>query len=368
VMPMTFAEHEDLVPLLALARSRGVGPVLCRRLLRRSGDPRRAYEALAALVGKGRLRGVRVCPLERAAEEVVRIRERGWRLLGLGGPGYPEGLAALDDAPPVLMVGGDLACFGRPMVAVVGARHASVAGCRFARTLAQDLSAAGVCVVSGLARGIDGAAHEGALAGAAGTVAVLAAGLDRVYPPEHRDLFARIRRRGVVMSEHPLGAPPLARHFPRRNRLIAALVRAVVVVEASERSGSLMTARLALDLGREVLAVPGSPTDPRHAGTNRLLREGAHLVERAEDVLALFSGPIAAAPPPAFQMPATGPAGGGDLTRRLLDALGPEPVPVDVLVRELGVEAAALQEALVGLEVEGLVLRHPGNRISRLDG
>ncbi len=367
MVPMAFAEHEDLVFLLALALSRGVGPVLCRQLLRRLGDPRRAYEALPGLIGKGRLKGVRVCPLERAAEELARIRERGWRLLGLGGPGYPEGLAALEDAPAVLMVGGDVACFDRPMVAVVGARNASLAGCRFARSLARDLSLAGVCVVSGLARGIDGAAHEGALAGAAGTVAVLAAGLDRVYPPEHRDLFGRILRRGVVVSEHPLGAPPLARHFPRRNRLIAALVRAVVVVEASERSGSLMTARLALDLGREVLAVPGSPADPRHAGTNRLLREGALLVERAEDVLALFPGPHAT-PPCARPLTATGPVGERDLARRLLDALGREPVPVDALVRELGVEAAALQEALVGLEVEGLVLRHPGNRISRLDG
>lgn len=379
---------------IALARTPGIGPRLYARLLDRFGSGEAALAALPRLVDLGRLPQVRPVAIEAAARELERAEALGVRFVLQGGPGYPARLLHLDDPPPVIALAGDPRLLARRMVAVVGARNASAAGMALTREIARDLAAAGLCVVSGLARGIDAAAHEGALTVDGATLAVLACGLDVAYPPENARLQERIRRHGLLLSERPLGAVPKARHFPARNRLIAALAELVLVVEAAERSGSLVTARFAAELGREVAAVPGSPADARHRGTNRLLREGAHLVESAADVLALLgdrpappaprrrrppqpdlplepwedaeSSPPAEEPSPPAR-PAAGPAEGGDgsLAERLLALLGPDPVGFDELVRAAGAPADAVREALFELELTGAVRWHSGDRIAR---
>jgi DNA processing protein len=274
----------------------------------------------------------------------------------------------------VLAVLGDVAALHGPAVAIVGARNASTNGCRFAKALAAELAAAGLVVVSGLARGIDTAAHEGALAAGGRTVAVIASGVDVPYPAENEPLARRVAEQGAVVSERPLGAAPQARHFPRRNRIIAGLALGVVVVEAAPGSGSLITARLAAEQGREVMAVPGSPMDPRHQGTNALLRDGASLVQGAVDVLELLRplmGPPRRPPMPRPQarpgvVPPSAPADA--LPERLVERLGPEPVALDDLVRDSGASVAAVQDALLELELAGRLERHPGNRVAlRLD-
>ena len=376
-------DHRERIARIALARSAGIGPVLYFRLLARFGSARTALEALPRLVAAGRLPRVRPASPADAARELERAARLAVHVVLHGEPGYPERLRELEDPPPVVVLAGRRELLGRPSVAVVGARNASANGRAFAAELARELADAGVCVVSGLARGIDAAAHEGALAGPGSTLAVLASGIDRPYPPENAALMREIGTRGLLLSERPLGAEPRARHFPHRNRLIAALVAGVVVVEAAARSGSLMTARLALELGREVMAVPGTPLDPRHVGTNRLLREGAHLVERAEDVLAVLdslppasfrahrgqrSGGTGQAPQPPPERKAAAEDAADGLEARLLAALGPEPVGLDLLVRQCGRTASEVQEALFTLELEGLIDRHPGNRVSRRSG
>ncbi len=372
---------------LALARSRGIGPRLWARLLDRFGSGERALAELPRLVASGRLPRVVPADPETVAREWARAEALGIRLVLRGEGDYPARLHHLEDPPPVVALAGDPATLRGPAVAVVGARHAGAAGMALARELAAGLAAAGVTVVSGLARGIDAAAHEGSLTVDGRAVAVLASGLDRVYPPEHGPLQARIRRHGLLLSERALGAAPKARHFPRRNRLIAALVDCVVVVEAAERSGSLMTARLAAELGREVAAVPGGPGDPRHRGTNRLLREGAHLVEGAEDVLALLamsprstppappagprasaSGDGAGAPVPASAATPAGPPAPGSLCARLRELLGPEPLALDELARAVGRTAGEVREALAELELSEPLEWHAGDRVARLSG
>jgi DNA processing protein len=257
----------------------------------------------------------------------------------------------------------------RPMVAIVGARNASVNGRTLAKRLAADLGRAGLVVASGLARGIDAAAHEGALA--TGTVAVMAGGLDVVYPPEHGALFHEVVATGAAVSEMPPGTQPQASHFPRRNRIVSGLALGVVVVEAAPRSGSLITARMAAEQGREVFAVPGSPLDPRARGTNGLLRDGATLVESAEDVLAaladLLRRPLGEGRRSAYLAPSGGPPDERSLARArqgVIDALGAAPVGVDDIVRHLGIEMPVLQMALLELELAGRVERHPGGRVS----
>jgi len=255
------------------------------------------------------------------------------------------------------------------MVAVVGARNASASGQRFARQLAADLGAAGLAVVSGLARGVDAAAHQGALA--SGTLAVVAGGLDVVYPPENRALHEAIAERGGLLAELPVGTVPQARHFPRRNRLISGAALGVVVIEAAERSGSLITARMAAEQGREVFAVPGSPLDPRCKGTNGLIRQGALLTEGAADVLEalrpLLGAGLGEAQPPPAPTPAPQPEDGFDdeASRRLvLERLGPTPVDADELLRQCELTAGALATILLELELAGRLDRHPGNRVS----
>jgi DNA processing protein len=294
----------------------------------------------------------------------------GGRFLASIEPEFPSGLAALDPPPPVISVLGNVALFERDMVGVVGARNASALGIKFANRLAADLGAAGLVISSGMARGIDHAAHTGAIQ--TGTVAVLAGGVDTIYPPEHKALYDQLRERGALVSEMPFGMAPLARHFPRRNRLISGLSRGVVVIEAAERSGSLITANYALEQGREVFAVPGSPLDPRAKGANRLIREGATLTEGADDVLAVLRPILGHAfrEPPEPEMPLrtvdkTLVDREADGVRTLVEEkLGPAPVDVDELIRQCGASPAAVLTVLLELELAGRVQRHPGNRVA----
>jgi DNA processing protein len=275
---------------LRLARTDGVGPVAFAELMSRFGSAGRALERLPELARRaGRIDPLSTPPRAEAEREIEAGAAIGARLIVIGDAAYPPLLAAVDPPPPLLWVRGDPALLSRPAVAVVGARVASAAGQRFARELASRLGAAGLTVVSGMARGIDGAAHEGALP--TGTAAVLGGGVDDIYPPEHAGLYDRLVEHGAIVSESRVGHRAQARDFPRRNRLISGLARAVVVVEAEIRSGSLITARLAAEQGREVFAVPGSPLDPRAKGCNDLIRQGAHLCEGADDVLRLLEHP-----------------------------------------------------------------------------
>lgn len=299
-----------------------------------------------------------------------------------GEPGYPPLLALLDDAPAAITVVGDHALLADPAVALVGGRNASANGQRMAETLAADL-ARSVTVVSGLARGIDAAAHSGALK-TGRTIAVVAGGLDVPYPPEHADLQRRIERSGAVVTEAPLGTAPQARHFPRRNRIIAGLALGVVVVEAALRSGSLITARLAQEAGRELFAVPGSPLDPRSRGSNDLIRQGAHLTETAQDVLdnlpdhpareglarvpSFTHGdlPGLAEPPQAWLEPTESAADLARARRQVIDLLETSPTAVDDVVRRCQFSAAAVLAVLLELELAGRIETLPGSRVALL--
>jgi DNA processing protein len=274
----------------------------------------------------------------------------------------------IDDAPPLLAVRGKTAALSLPAVAVVGARNASAAGVRFAERLARDLGAAGFAIASGLARGIDAAGHRASLA--TGTIAVLAGGHDHIYPREHTDLADAILAQGALVSEMPFGHEPRARDFPRRNRLISGLCAGIVVVEAAKRSGSLITARFALEQGREVFAVPGSPLDPRSEGTNDLIKQGATLVTAAADVIAVLR-PILGEPielraeePETPSAPGAEP-GIGERTR-IVELLGPTPVPIDDLVRLSGSSPAVVRVVLLELELAGRLERHGGAMVSLL--
>jgi DNA processing protein len=362
---------------LRLARTEGVGPVAWRRLMARFGSAAAALDALPALArAAGRANAPRIPAPGEAEEEIGRVEALGGRMLFLGEAPYPALLALLDDAPPVLAVLGDVGLLSARAVAVVGSRNASANGQRLAETLAGDLAASGLVVVSGLARGIDAAAHRGALR-AGRTVACVAGGPDVVYPPEHRRLQEEIAASGAVVSELPPGAQPQARHFPRRNRVIAGLALGVVVVEAAPRSGSLITARLGADAGREVFAVPGSPLDPRARGGNGLIRDGAHLTETAEDVLAalpadgsrlrrrLELSEPAAAGPLADPLPLAAPHGAHATVVALL---GPTPTAVDDLMRRCQLPGPAVLTVLLDLELAGRIETLPGNRIALLGG
>lgn len=370
----------ETVARLRLARSEGIGPVALARLLSRFGSAEAAIAALPGLANAGGGRAAPALASQAAAEdEIAAVQRLGGRMLVLGDPLYPPLLADLPDPPGAIAVLGDPRHLAARAVALVGARNASLNGRRVATRLADELARAGLAVVSGLARGIDAAAHAGALDAGGLTVAAVAGGLDKPYPAEHAALQARIAAGGAVLAEAPLGTEPQARHFPRRNRIIAGLALGVVVVEAAPRSGSLITARLALEQGRELFAVPGSPLDPRAQGANDLIRQGAHLTESAEDVLAnLPDSPrrqglarlpsFARGPAPVFAAEETAPpptpeeAAGA--RAQVLMLLGPVPVPVDDLLRQCKVSAAALAEVLLELDLAGRLERLPGNRVA----
>ena len=367
--PVTLTPAERLA-WLRLIRSENVGPVAFRRLLARFGDAEATLLALPDLARRGgRSRPIRICAAEAAEREVAALEQAGGRFLAMVEADYPPALAALDDAPPIIAVGGRVELLRRKAVAVVGARNASANGRRLARELSQELGRAGYLVVSGLARGIDAAAHQGALE--TGTAAVVAGGLDVTYPPENEALQREIGERGVLLSEMPPGTVPTARHFPRRNRLISGLALGVLVVEAAPRSGSLITARFALEQGREVFAVPGSPLDPRARGCNHLLRQGAVLVETADDVVQALDGMIRRLDRPAGQPARLAetalPAADRDIAAgrgAVEELLGFAPVAVDELVRQCHLSPAVVNTVLLELELAGRAERHPGNRFS----
>lgn len=350
---------------LRLARTENVGPVTFRELIRRYGDAVEALAALPELARRGgRVSGIRVPTEAEVDRELAAGEALGARLLCAGEADFPATLAAVDPPPPVIWIRGAPAILARPAVALVGARVASAGGQRFARGLAAELGQAGHVVVSGMARGIDAAAHEGGLP--TGTAAVLAGGVDDVYPPEHAGLYDRIVAEGCIVSENEPGRRAVARDFPRRNRIISGLSRAVVVVEAELRSGSLITARLAAEQGREVLAVPGSPLDPRARGTNDLIRQGAAICEGVEDVLRALDGLRALAEPdadPYRHAPACAETD-DRVRRRVAELLSPTPVSRDELVRAAGAPAPAVFAALVELAVAGRAELLPGGMVA----
>ena len=360
-----------LLAALRLARSRTIGPSLWRRLVERFGDPQSALQALPDLAKRGGKReALEICTLDAAEAELEALRALGGRMLVLGEGDYPMALAAIADPPPILAVLGEIELLHRNSIGIVGARNASLNGRRIAGELADGLGAQGLVVVSGLARGIDTAAHQAALA--SGTIACVAGGIDQIYPAENEQLYRDIAGQGAIVAEAPLGAAPTARHFPRRNRVIAGLSLGTVVVEASLGSGSLITARLALEQDRDVFAVPGSPLDPRCRGSNDLLRQGAHLVENAADVMENLT-PIDPHAPPAprparmkvvrqTEAPALEPIAPEALEK----LLGPAPTEIDELVRRSGASAASVAANLLELELAGRLERHADNTVSLL--
>ncbi len=364
---------------LRLARSEGVGAQTARRLLERYGTATAALAALPGLAARGG-RPLALAPAAEAEREMAALARLGGRFLFPGAPDYPPLLGLLEDPPPALALLGDPSAMAGRAVALVGARNASANGRRIAEDLAQALAEAGIVVVSGLARGVDAAAHLGALRAEGGrTVAAVAGGLDMPYPPENAALQARIAAEGgAVVTEAPLGTAPQARHFPRRNRIVAGLALGVLVVEAALRSGSLITARLALEAGRELYAVPGSPLDPRCRGSNDLIRQGAHLTETAADVLehlpqAPRAGPLftprpapvtdGGADPGAEAEPEEAAAPPVGAAAQILELLGPSPVSVDEVLRRCHLTVSAGQALLLDLEMEGRVELLPGGRV-----
>ena len=356
--------QDEAFARIRLLRSPNIGPVTYRQLLRRFGDAGAALAVLPDLAARGAA-SYRPAAEGRIADEILAAKRAGARYLFHDSPEYPDLLAQLEGAPPILILRGDTALLARPAVAVVGARNASAAAVKLARDFSAALAEAGLAVVSGLARGIDGAAHRGALSTGA-TIGVIASGIDVTYPPEHADLQEEVAGKGLLLAEQPPGTEPLARHFPSRNRIIAGLAAGTLVVEAAPKSGSLITARLAGEAGREVMAIPGSPLDARSHGCNQLIRDGAVLVQTPEDVLELLAG-FDGNPRSTFREPvsvsqfeldeAAGPA---DLSEMLTSA----PIAVDELIRQSGESAAAVQLALLEMELGGRLVRHAGGRVS----
>lgn len=361
------AEAERLA-VLRLARSEGVGPRTFADLLKRYGKAQRALDALPELAKRGgRRTPLKICPAGDAERELASAEAIGARLLVLGDPDFPLLLAEIEPPPPLIYVLGNRAVLKRDCVAIVGARNASAGGRKLAEDIAGGLGTQDFAVVSGLARGIDTAAHTGALA--TGTAAVLAGGVDNIYPPENARLHARIVETGAIVSEMPPGFAPLASHFPRRNRIISGLSLGTVIVEAATGSGSLITARQALEQNREVFAVPGSPLDPRSRGANELIRQGATLTESADDVVSVLrSRPRRMAQPaPAPQLPLVLDQADADLSAArtaLNDLLSPTPVEVDELIRQSGLSSEAILTVLLELELGGHLRRSAGQRVS----
>jgi DNA processing protein len=364
---------------LRLIRSENVGPATYRDLVAHFGDAETALAALPELSRRGGYRQpIRVCPRETAEAELQAAAVIGARTLIVGEPGYPEALAAIDPPPPLLYVKGNTGPLSRPMLAIVGARNGSAAGQKLARLFASTVGAAGYVIVSGLARGIDAAAHEAALP--TGTVAVLAGGPDNVYPPEHTKLQQQIAESGCLVTESPPGFAPRAQDFPRRNRIISGLALGVLIVEAARRSGTLVTARMAGEQGREVFAIPGHPLDPRAEGTNGLLKAGATLVTEPDDVLAALAPLLRAPPTPVavVRRPRSARQHAETADRRepplpglldsdrdrLLAALGPAPVDVDELARATGLSSRAIQIGLLELALAGRIERHGHHLVS----
>lgn len=371
------ARDQDLIDQLRLIRSRRVGAVTWHRLIAEYGAAAQALTALPEIAKASGVDNYEPCPEGVVLAEMAAGRRAGAQLVAFGSPDYPQDLARINDAPPLLWIKGRKDLLQKPMLAIIGARNASSLGLRMARMLAESLGSQHL-IVSGMARGIDTAAHAAALP--TGTIAVLAGGIDVIYPAENQGLAEQIATQGVLISEQPPGTEPQARHFPLRNRIVSGLAQGVIVVEAAIQSGSLITAKLALEQGREVMAVPGHPFDGRAGGCNALIRDGATLIRGAEDVLA-------ALPPPhvTHQSPARGPhrpakpapeppvqprkapiTASHKLHQQILDRLGPSPIAEDQLIRDIGITAAQMAPEILSLELEGLVQRQPGGLLARL--
>jgi len=360
--------QQEAFARIRLLRSPNIGPVSFRHLLRRFGSAEAALEALPDLAARGGGRHS-LAPAERIDREIAAVRKAGARYLFHDSPDYPRLLTETESAPPVLIWRGDISLASRPCIAMVGARNASAAAVKLARGIAADLASAGYVVVSGLARGIDGAAHQGALPA---TIGVIASGIDITYPPQHVELQEQVAQTGLLIAEQPPGTEPRGSHFPSRNRIIAGLAAGTLVVEAAPKSGSLITARLAGEYGREVMAIPGSPLDARSHGCNQLIREGAVLVQSAEDAIELVAGfdgtprsTFREALQPAYDLDAASLSdepidGAPDIASMLTTA----PVSIDELIRQTGGGTAAVQLSLLELEIAGRLQRHSGGRVS----
>ncbi len=365
--PLHPTTEDDTVNRLRLLRSRRVGVATYHRLLAEHGSVAEALRVLPEVAKAAGVANYAICPEGVVRSELKAGKAAGARLLHKDAPGYPASLLDLADAPPLLWAIGDISLLQRPMIALVGARNASSLGTRMAKRLGEDLSKAGFTVVSGLARGIDAAAHHGALA--SGTVAVMAGGADIIYPAENTQLAHDIAKTGLRLSEMPMGLQPQARHFPVRNRIISGLAKAVVVVEAAGKSGSLITARNALDQGRDVLAVPGHPFDARAWGCNMLIRDGASLVRNAQDVIDAVAPVVERTAELDLPLPAATKRSLRDvaaLHSEILSRLGPAPIAEDQLLRDIKAAATDVAPVLVDLELDGKITRQSGGLLARV--
>jgi len=364
--PPQIPSEEVLFSQLRLLRSRRVGPVTYWRLLAEHGSARAALDALPQVALDAGAKDYKICPEGVVHAELAAGRAAGATLVSPDHPHYPAHLRQINDAPPLLWALGRVDLLSKPAIALVGARNASSLGTRMAQKLAADLSDAGFVIASGLARGVDAAAHTAALQG--GTIAVQGGGVDIIYPLENANLAHDIAQKGLRISEMPMGLQPQARHFPNRNRIISGMARAVVIVEAAAKSGSLITARNALDQGREVLAVPGHPFDARAYGCNMLIRDGAHLIRSAQDVIDI-TGPALQAQPelPLSHEPVVKPTlkDTATLHQKILDRLGASPIAEDQLIRDLAHDAQGVAPLLVDLELRGQIVRQAGGLLSR---
>ena len=374
-IPKTFRlSDEQRIDWLRLIRSQNVGPRTFRALINHFGGARAALEALPGLARRGGAGAPRICSREEAEREIGAASSRGMALVAMGEADYPQRLAMIDDAPPLISLRGNAAVLTTPVIAIVGSRNASAAGIKITQILVAGLSEAGFAIASGLARGIDAAAHR--TSAQSGSIAVLAGGQDKIYPAEHESLLESLLPSGAAISEMPLGWEPRARDFPRRNRLISGLALGVVIVEAAKRSGSLITARLAAEQGREVFAVPGSPLDPRAEGTNGLIKQGATPVTEAADIISvvepIMRQPDLGQPSPEGELrePENGSEAGGapeaDERARILSLLSPTPVSIDDLVRLSQSSPRVVRAVLLELEIAGKLERHGGGLVSLL--
>lgn len=354
---------QDLITWLRLIRSEKIGPMTFWQLLHRYGTAKEALSALSTHIHQGNYKH-RLTTEREAENEIKAHKKQGYSLITANESAFPQLLRTLPDCPPIISVYGDLQILNQPTLAIVGARNASLNGRHFAERLAVDLCHAGWKIASGLARGIDRYAHQGALS--KGTIAVIAGGVDIIYPPEHKELYHHITQTGAVISEMPLNLFPGAIHFPKRNRLISGLSRGIVVIEAALKSGSLITARTALEQGRELFAVPGSPLDPRCRGTNNLIRQGAYLIESAQDILLLMDGP--------FQQPKQMDAFESysieesidwtSLEKEVFEDLSSIPISLDVIIQRHTVPPQTILTLMLEWELQGRIQRHPGNMVS----
>ena len=372
--------NADPLDILQLLRSENIGPATFFSLTDYYGSVREAIKAVPALSQKSRSkRPIKLCPREKAETEYAAIEAYGAHIIPYGHTDYPDALLTIDDAPPLLMVSGSPSIWQKPCIAIVGARNASATGCQFARQMAIELGEAGYAIISGLARGVDGFAHQGSLK--TGTVGVIAGGINTIYPPEHKGLFAQLAEQGAIISEAPFSATPQARHFPARNRIIAGISKAVIVIEAAARSGSLITARMALDYGREVCAVPGSPLDPRSEGSNMLIKQGSHVATCSADIIEALRSPrpfeLSEALETEFESEIYADMEGSNntnsppldhatLRQELLSKLSPSPVLLDELVWQCQTQPQIVHRLLTEMELSGEIERHAGGRVSKV--